>query len=293
MPNKVEFNGFDDDIFDPEDFEEETPDTEEEIQDDESETDDNVELVETVEETSETTKEPDEQVKTQEEAEVETKKPETDKNSYYAQKRREREAAEKAQREKEIREAAKLEAELGLIKKNPYTNEVISDEEDLKIYKLQKAIEENGGDPITDLPKALAEQNRKEAKERKALAEQNQATQEKLAKEANELFEKYPEAVNVAQNDQELLDLMAEKDGRWTMVECYEHLAQKRKYEQSVKKKTQDEQKKKEVVEETTNKYHKIPSAQPNGGKVSEDDYSTMTTEEYIKSEEAKKIDFF
>ena len=295
MPKKLEFNGFDDDIFDPIDFdEEETPETDEDITDDESEADDNDEQVENQEESSQTTEETEENVKTQEEETVEEKaKPEADKNSYYAKKRREREAAEKAQREKEIREAAKLEAELGLIKTNPYTNEAISDEEDLKIYKLQKAIEEKGGDPLSDLPKALAEQNRKEAQERKALAEQNKATQDKLAEEANELFAKYPEAMNKAQNDQELLDLMASKSGRWTMLECYEYLAQKRKFEDSVKKKTQNEQKKKEVVDEATKKYQKIPSAQANGGQASEDDYEKMTIEQYIKKQSENKVDFF
>ena len=295
MTNKEEFNGFDDDIFSPEDFDEdEDPEDDEETDDDESESDDNDEQVETQEESSQTAEETDEQVKTQEDETADEKaKLDAEKNSYYAKKRREREAAEKAQREKEIREAAKLEAELGLIKTNPYTNEAISDEEDLKIYKLQKAIEEKGGDPLADLPKALAEQNRKEAQERKKLAEQNQATQNKLAEEANELFAKYPEAMNTAQNDQELLDLMAEKSGRWTMLECYEHLAQKRKVEASVKKKTQSDQKKKEVVEETTKKYHKIPSSQANGGQVSDDDYEKMTIEQYIKKQNENKVDFF
>ena len=48
-----------------------------------------------------------------------------------------------------------------------------------------------------------------------------------------------------------------------------------------------------EVVEETTNKYHKIPSAQPNGGQVSEDDYENMTVEQYIKKQNENKVDFF
>ena len=294
MPIKEEFNGFDDDIFSPEEFIDEVENPTEENQEVESETDDNVEQVENQEETSETVEETEEQVKTQEVTETEEKaQTEVDKNAYYAKKRREREALEQAQREKEIREAAKLEAELGLIKTNPYTNEAISDEEDLKIYKLQKAIEEKGGDPIIDLPKALAEANRREAQERKTLAEQEQANQRKLANEANELYAKYPQAIETAQNDQELLDLMANKMGRWTMLECYEYLMQQREIATAKKTKVETETKKNEVVSETTNKYHKIPSSQPNGGQVSEDDYEKMTIEQYIKKQSENKVDFF
>jgi hypothetical protein len=297
MPNKEEFNGFDDDIFSPEDFEieEETPT--EEPDEDESETDDKVEQVETQEETSETTEEPDEQVKTQEEPEVDEKaKAEAERNAYYAKKRREREAAEKAQREKEIRETAKLEAQLEMIKVNPYTNEAISDEEDLKIYKLQKAIEEKGGDPLSDLPKALAEQNRKEAQERKALAEQEQEKQLRLSKQASDLFAKYPEARETAPKDQELLDLIEKKDksdSNWTMTDCYEYLVMKRKYESLLKTQQEAQTKKDSAVKEATNKYHKIPSSQPSGKPVSEDDYENMTIEQYIKKQNENKVDFF
>ena len=296
MPNKEEFNGFDDDIFSPEDFDEEEIPEDDEL-DDESETDDNEEQVENQEENPQTTEETDEQVKTQEETEVDEKaKAEAEKNSYYAQKRREREAAEKAKREKEIREAAKLEAQLEMLKTNPYTNEKIVDEEDLRIYKLQKAIEEKGGDPISDLPKALAEQNRKEAQERKALAEQEQANKLRLDKQASDLYAKYPEARQTAPEDLELLGLIEEKnkdDSKWTMTDCYEFLVMKRKYESLLQSQQEAQTKKNSAVKEATNKYHKIPSAQPNGGRVSEDDYEAMSVEEYIKRQNENKIDFF
>ena len=202
-----------------------------------------------------------------------------------------------SKREKEIREAAKLEAQLEMIKTNPYTNEAISDEEDLKIYKLQKAIEEKGGDPISDLPKALAEQNRKEAHERKALAEQEKAKQEKLSKQASDLFAKYPEAQGIATKDKELINLIETKGdsttSNWTMTDCYEYLVMKRKYENLLQSQQEAQTKKNSAVKEATNKYHKIPSSQPNGGRVSDDDYSTMSDEEYLKSEAEKSLDFF
>ena len=276
MPNNNEVTGTNEDILSPDDFDIE------DNQGDESETDDNVEQVDGQDETSNTADEDDENVKTQEELEAAKKaKAEAKKNSYYAQKRREREAAEKAQKEKEIREKAKLEAELELVKVNPYTNEKIVDEEDLKIYKLQKAIEEKGGDPLSDLPKALAEENRKEAQRKKALIEKDQATQQKLAEEANELYSKHPEAVGQAEKDQELLDLITEKNGRWTMNECYEYLQQKRNTEKTQKAKTQNETKKKEVVGEAAKKYNKTPSSQPNGSKNSEKSVLSMTDEEF------------
>jgi hypothetical protein len=104
---------------------------------------------------------------------------------------------------------------------------------------------------------------------------------------------KYPEARETAVEDKELLDFMTEKNGRWTMLECYEYLMQQREIATAKKVKVETETKKKEVVSETTNKYHKIPSAQPNGGKVSEDDYETMSVEEYLRRENEKKKDFF
>jgi translation initiation factor IF-2 len=278
MPNTNETPGVNEDL-NPDDFT-----SDDEVIDDDDDSDDNDEQLDSTNDDSDPAEDGNENVKTQEQLDAEKKaKAEAEKNAYHAKKRREREAAEKAQREKQIRDEATLEAELKMMKVNPYTNEKIVDEEDLKIYKLQKQIEDDGGDPLADLPKALAHQNRKEAQERKKLAEQSQANQNKLAEEAKELFAKYPEAMNTAQNDQELLDLMAEKSGRWTMVECYEHLVQKRKVEANVKKKAQNDQKKKEVVGEATKKYNKTPSSQPNGSKNSEKSVLTMTDEEFEK----------
>ena len=288
MPKKEEFNGFDDDIFSPEDF-----DDEDETVEDESEADDKEEQVENQEEETQTVEDDEEQVKTPEETETEKEaEPKADKNAYYAKLRREREAKEKAQREKEIKEAAKLEAELDLIKTNPYTNEAISDEEDLKIYKLQKAIEEKGGDPISDLPKAIAEENRKAIKAKKALDEEKTATQKRLDEEASELFTKYPEAIETAKDDQELLNLMAEKNGRWTMIECYEYLNEKRKALGIVTTKEENDKKKKEIVDKVAKKNTSVPSSKSNGGKSSTS-YLDMTDEEYLRKEAEGNTDFF
>ena len=288
MPKKEEFNGFDDDIFSPEDFEDENETVEEE-----SETDDKDEQVETQEEETQAVEDEEEQVKTPEETETE-KQADTkaDKNAYYAKLRREKEAKEKAQREKEIKEAAKLEAKLDLIKTNPYTNEAISDEEDLKIYELQKAIEEKGGDPITDLPKALAEQNRKAAQAQKALDEEKIANRKKLDAEVDELYAQYPEAFEFVKKDQSLVELHSEKDGRWTLKECYEYLIAQQKAQGIVETKVENDKKKKEIVDKVAKKNTSVPSSKSNGGKNSTG-YFDMTDEEYLRQEAEGNIDFF
>lgn len=288
MPKKEEFNGFDDDIFSPEDFEDE-----EETVEEESETDDKEEQVETQEEETQAVEDEEEQVKTPEELEAEQKaKAEADKNAHYAKLRREKEAKEKAQREKEIKEAAKLEAKLDLIKTNPYTNEAISDEEDLKIYELQKAIEEKGGDPITDLPKALAEQNRKAAQAQKALDEEKIANQKKLDAEVDELYAQYPEAFEFVKKDQSLVELHSKKDGRWTLTECYEYLIAQQKAQGIVETKVENDKKKKEIVDKVAKKNTSVPSSKSNGGKTSTN-YFGMTDEEYLRQEAEGNIDFF
>lgn len=288
MPKKEEFNGFDDDIFSPDDF-----DLEDEEIEEETEADDNADEVDQDDDSSQPVEETEENVKTQEELETEQKaKTEADKNAHYAKLRREKEAKEKAQREKEIKEAAKLEAELDLIKKNPYTNETIKDEEDLKIYKLQKAIEEKGGDPISDLPKAIAEENRKAIQAKKTLDEQKVASQKQLDMEAKELIERYPEAINTAPSDQELFDLYNTKEGRMTLTECYEFLKMKREIESLKSNTNQNDKKKKEIVNSMAKKNTSVPSSKSNGGKVSKD-YLDMTDEEYLRHEEERNTDFF
>lgn len=146
----------------------------------------------------------------------------------FAKRRREKEAAEKAKREREEREAqirkeaAEQEA-LGLITKNPYTGKPIKDAKDLEVYKIQKAIDDRGGDPIADLAEEIAERNRKADAERKKAAEDAQKAESSLNAEIDELRKAHPD-VNTAKlaDDPDFMEIASEKQGRWSLLEVYE-----------------------------------------------------------------------
>lgn len=99
-------------------------------------------------------------------------------NAKFAQQRREAKAAK--DREEEIRKEAyakgKKDGKLEASKVNTFTNEPIKDEFDLEVFELQKKIEEEGGDPVSDLPKrwaALRRESVAKAKEEKAKSEES------------------------------------------------------------------------------------------------------------------------
>lgn len=99
------------------------------------------------------------------------KKPQQDKetNAQQAEARRKREKEEKERREREekIKEESYLKGKLDSTKVNEFTDEPIEDEYDLKVYEMQKKIKAQGGDPVTDLPKYLAKQEREVQKAQK------------------------------------------------------------------------------------------------------------------------------
>lgn len=131
------------------------------------------------------------------EATEEEPKQSAEENSRYASIRRkaEEEAQKKIQEaETKAYEKGKLEAYKGKI--NPYTNKPITDSSDIEIYEMMYKLEQEGKDPINDLPGALSDRRREE---QKALTEQRE-NQEKARKELEEFQTKYPD-VNV----QELL----------------------------------------------------------------------------------------
>lgn len=313
------FNGFDDDILDPKDFE----DDEEGTDDGEGNHDDKGD------DKSKSGKPDDKSNPKQEGAEGsvktdsaegdggegdngglntddEAKKAEAEKNAKFAEMRRKREAEEKAAkeeaerlaREAKIKEAAKLEAELGVIKTNPYTEKPITDEEDLRIYKIQKDIADRGGDPMADLPSELAKIERERNAKAKASAEEeakkSQAIQEKAAKEVNELREKYPN-LNTADlaKDPVWLQVSDGKTGRLTLTEIYEYLyvPAKEKAEAEGNNKPNGEPDKTQI-DANGKKITKVPSSNSNGGKTSKG-YLEMSDEEYLKQEADNSTDFF
>ena len=106
------------------------------------------------------------------------------KSAMQAEKRREREAKEKAIREKIERDSYRkgiVDAVGGV---NPYTNEKIQDEADIDEYLLMKKLEKEGKDPIEDYAAAVKGEKREKAE--KAKAEQQRVA------ELSEFAEKYP-----------------------------------------------------------------------------------------------------
>ena len=235
----------DDDILDEDDFEED-----EEIEDEEDGEDD-------------TKTSDDEASKAKEEEEAEKQK-----NAKAAERRRQREKEqrEREAREAKIREEATVKAELGILKVNPYTDEKIEDNEDLKIYKIQKQLDDEGLDPVNDLPKRLAQLARKEAKEKAEKTEREEKERkeidEKVNKEISELRQKYPK-LNLAElaKDELFKECMSGRAGRWTQVEIYELYLQKKA---AMNKKVEDNKAEK-IAEEGAKKLSNPPSSTARG----------------------------
>lgn len=203
------------------------------------------------------------------------------KNAHFAEQRRQKEAKEREERERKIREEAELKGALGVLRTNPYTDEPIRDEEDLRIYKLQKELDDEGKDPIADLPRKIAEVNRKANAEAKAKLEKESADKkardDKIYAEIAELREKYPK-VDTAKlaNDELFKECLKGRAGRWSQLEIYElYLSKKAEADKKA-----EEEKMKNKVDESADKLTKTPSSQANG-KVSPKDVSKMTDEEF------------
>lgn len=282
------FRGFDDDILDDKDFDEVDDEGSKENEDDNSES------KETKSETTSTDSEEGSEVKgTDDETDdgAESKKLEAERNAEFAKRRRAKEEAEKKEREAKeakIKEQARIEAELGVLKKNPYNDQPIVDKEDLEIYKIMKTIEDEGGDPIEDFPKKQAQLNRERSQRERVREEQEVARTQKIQRETQELRDAYPN-LNLSElaQDKEYLDLCSEKGERWTMVEIYEHLISQREK----KKSFSQEKAKTKVVNEKVKQHTKTPSSATNGTSH-EDDYLEMSDEEFLERTKDSR-DFF
>jgi len=267
-PNTVvEDEELDDEDFDDDNELDEDDIDDEDVSDDDFEDDD----------------EEDEEPSSEESQEDEEKEREKAKNARFAEMRRKKEAEEKAKREakerekeQKIRDDATLKAKLDVIKTNPYTDEPIVDEEDLKIYEIQRKLDDEGKDPVSDLPKRLAEIRRAELRKAKEESEKKEKEEkersEKITAEIAELVKKYPK-LNTAQlaDDPLYQECMKGRAGRWTQVEIYELYLEKKKAE-----------KEKEVVEKNGSKISKTPSSKANGA-VTSKDISSMSDEEFEK----------
>ena len=252
-----------DEVLNPEDFEEETESKDDGKSNEEGKT----ENQNSTEESS------------NEDADSKEKKSEDEKkkNAEYARKRREQEEAERKKREAELRAEIEKEVKLGMYKKNPYTNEPIVDEEDLKQFEIQKALDDEGKDPIADYPKRVAELNRKAKLEEKKKLEEEAKEKENLTKDLMDFKEKYPKVdLRELADDKDFIEFSNGKTGRWTTAEIYEAYLSKKEMD-SLKNKE------KEIDKEAENQAKNItktPSA--NGHKNSPKSRDEMTDEEFL-----------
>lgn len=230
-----------------------------------------------------TAKDPNSQ-KSQEELEKE--KEEKAKNARSAEIRRKKEAEEKAERERReraIREQATLEAKLDMIKVNPFTEEPIVDEEDLRVYEIQKDLETEGKDPIQDLPKRMAQLRRQETATAKKAKEEEEAkkkaSDDKVAAEISELREKYPK-VNTSElaKDPLFLECLNGRAGRWTQVEIYEYYLEKK----AIADKKAEEERQKNLIDENGKRISQPPSSKGPGNNTPHTKVSDMTRDEFM-----------
>ncbi len=252
----------DDDFDDDDEAEEE----EEEEEEDEDLDDDDIE--------EEETDEDDDKEENHDDGEEKKGKQSKEERARQAQARREREAKEREDREKRIRDEAYLKGKLEATKVNTFTEEPIEDEYDLFIFETQKELEKEGKDPIADLPKRLAEINRKNAKEANDKATEKQKLNEKIDKEFNEFRGKYPK-INIPELLQDP-DFKDYADGR--LGKGDKSLTQL--YESFLNLKEKFSGKKAEEEEDDG----KATPPSPNGGrKTTKTSYSKMSEEEKIK----------
>ena len=294
MPKNEEFfNGFADDILNPDEFE-----NEDDLEEDEEETeeDDNSDVeteTETNEDSSQTEEDSKENVKTQEELDAEKKAQEQhERNEREKAKRLAREQKEREERERQIKEQAKLEAELGVFKENTFTNQDIVDEHDLKIFKIQQQIKKENGDPFYDLPKKIAEINRKEQAEIKAKEEEIKDKEEERKKQqslqSEEIVGFHKRNPNI-----KLEDLV--KKGFDEKVDLYneEMTYAERVYAFLNEISTQEDSDDKEEDESNSKRKVKTPSSISSGSKGSKKSYLEMSDKEFIEMEKAESLDFF
>lgn len=199
-------------------------------------------------------------------------------NSRQAQLRRERENKEREDREKKIQQEAFLKGQLEQTKINTFTNEKIEDEHDLKIFNLQKKIEQEGGDPINDLPKYFAKMQREEKQELAKQKEQEIASRNKINKDIEEFKEAYP--------DVDVKELLEDKD----FSEFADDLLDKSSLKSLYDKYRKFIQKEEMKEEKESRKKGSSPSSSSNGQKDSDWE---LSDEEILINDRKDSLDYF
>lgn len=200
----------------------------------------------------------------------EESKQSSEENAKYASIRRKAEEdAQKKIKEAETKayEKGRLEAYKGKI--NPYTNKPIIDSSDIEVYEMMYKLEQEGKDPINDLPNALSDRRREE---QKAIAEERDRN-EKARKELEDFQEKYPD-VNVQEllNDSFFNDYISGKTK--SLTELYEGFNNfKNAFRNSAVN----------VAKQTIANSQSSPGSLSSGSKEPPLDFSTMSSEEFQK----------
>ena len=156
--------------------------------------------------------EPKKEVKEEEpkkEAKEEKKEQSKETNAEFARIRRERELQEKI---KKAKEEAIIEALGGI---NPYTQQEIKDSYDIQEYLNMKAIEKEGGDPLTDYASYQKEKLRREEEQRKQDLW--------FEKDREDFLEKYPNVdIQSLFADEAFIKFSSYKVGNTPMSKIYE-----------------------------------------------------------------------
>ena len=200
----------------------------------------------------------------------EESKQSSEENAKYASIRRKAEEdAQKKIKEAETKayEKGRLEAYKGKI--NPYTNKPIIDSSDIEVYEMMYKLEQEGKDPINDLPNALSDRRREE---QKAIAEERDRN-EKARKELEDFQEKYPD-VNVQEllNDSFFNDYISGKTK--SLTELYEGFNNfKNAFRNSAVN----------VAKQTIANSQSSPGSLSSGSKEPPLDFNTMSSEEFQK----------
>lgn len=231
---------------------------------------DEVELVDNSKE-SETLEENKEQSTTTDEKEIkeEKKNQTTEENANYAQIRRKAEEDANKKLESERQKAfneGKLEAYKGKI--NPYTEKPITDFADVEMYEVMYRLEQEGKDPLTDLPEALATKEREKAK----AIEEKRELEAKTKQEIDEFSKKYPD-VNLGEllQDSFFNDYIQGKNK--SITELYEGFNNfKNAFRNSAI----------EVAKQTIANSQSSPGSLGNGSDITID-YNSMSSEEFEK----------
>lgn len=146
--------------------------------------------------------------------------PNKEKNSKFAQQRREKEAREKEI--EEIKQKAYTQALVDSVNGvNPYTGDKIEDEHDIQEYLTMREIEKKGLDPISDYHKYLKDKAREE-KNKTNIAKTPPLTNEQIQEDAKLFRTKYPNvSINDLQNDARFLKFSDGKLGTQTLTKVY------------------------------------------------------------------------